>query len=673
MCQKHVISFLLALFLFSCSKETIEHRLSVVAVPSVGGSVSPSTGSFEQGTIISLLANPAPEYLFKDWSGSISGTSNPYSLNMNSDKTITANFEKRTYPLSIEIEGQGTVQETVISTLTSTPYSSGTVVQLKATPVEGWVFKGWTGDLSSESNPSSIRVDKAVQVKATFVTDYPVKLDLMHKPTSLFVSQNYPIKLEVTYKSGTKKVIEQGFTSSIIDNGNLLAKLTNQNLLAIKSGQIQLKIDFENLSQTYPITISPVEDVADFDVFLKTPMSSSSIVVPVVVISFLPTQDGINLDMNMAPDDYWELKNSTLQEAKNRFTGELKITKFGIEEGSRFRQFTTSQEVKPYAGFQVIKFFNVYEVEFTNYITGLKTFDYHKLFQKLGMDTLINQYQVKEIWFNAFVKDKFPSVVNSPYNDPNTYYNFPESNMSSPITGDVSNSYYFPDDLPIYKHTYVVYGNSGHRGADTNLHNRGHQIEAQMNYIENLVHKPAMGNALFKNHFVGIKPSTGLPLNRVGMTHFPPNTSVDYDYDNSNLVSSDIVDWQASGGTTTKVNRDLWKNIVYSYSFVNKNYGRNQTTDYSQDAQVKWLIFWWQSIPGLNHPLTYNNQKITNWWDIFYHWDDAIKNGKGLYEIPVGKSKNTHPSLLNRVQTSAAEICTENEIPLKKTNSFRIK
>ncbi|MDF0694360.1 InlB B-repeat-containing protein [Aquirufa ecclesiirivi] len=673
MCQKHVISFLLALFLFSCSKETIEHRLSVVAVPSVGGSVTPPTGSFEQGTIISLLANPAPEYLFKDWSGSISGTSNPYSLNMNSDKTITANFEKRTYPLSIEIEGQGTVQETVISTLTSTPYSSGTVVQLKATPVEGWVFKGWTGDLSSESNPSSIRVDKAVQVKATFVTDYPVKLDLMHKPTSLFVSQNYPIKLEVTYKSGTKKVIEQGFTSSIIDNGSLLAKLTNQNLLAIKSGQIQLKIDFENLSQTYPITISPVEDVADFDVFLKTPMSSSSIVVPVVVISFLPTQDGINLDMNMAPDDYWELKNSTLQEAKNRFTGELKITKFGIEEGSRFRQFTTSQEVKPYAGFQVIKFFNVYEVEFTNYITGLKTFDYHKLFQKLGMDTLVNQYQVKEIWFNAFVKDKFPSVVNSPYNDPNTYYNFPESNMSSRITGDVSNSYYFPNDLPIYKHTYVVYGNSGHRGADTNLHNRGHQIEAQMNYIENLVHKPAMGNALFKNHFVGIKPSTGLPLNRVGMTHFPPNTSVDYDYDNSNLVSSDIVDWQASGGTTTKVNRDLWKNIVYPYSFVNKNYGRNQTTDYSQDAQVKWLIFWWQSIPGLNHSLTYNNQKITNWWDIFYHWDDAIKNGKGLYEIPVGKSKNTHPSILNRVQTSAAEICTENEIPLKKTNSFRIK
>ncbi|MFY9160420.1 InlB B-repeat-containing protein [Aquirufa ecclesiirivi] len=673
MCQKHVISFLLALFLFSCSKETIEHRLSVVAVPSAGGSVSPSTGSFEQGTIISLLANPAPEYLFKDWSGSISGTSNPYSLNMNADKNITAHFEKRTYPLSIEIEGQGTVQETVISTLTSTPYSSGTVVQLKATPVEGWVFKGWTGDLSSESNPSSIRVDKAVQVKATFVTDYPVKLDLMHKPTSLFVSQNYPIKLEVTYKSGTKKVIEQGFTSSIIDNGNLLAKLTNQNLLAIKSGQIQLKIDFENLSQTYPITISPVEDVADFDVFLKTPMSSSSIVVPVVVISFLPTQDGINLDMNMAPDDYWELKNSTLQEAKNRFTGELKITKFGIEEGSRFRQFTTSQEVKPYAGFQVIKFFNVYEVEFTNYITGLKTFDYHKLFQKLGMDTLVNQYQVKEIWFNAFVKDKFPSVVNSPYNDPNTYYNFPESNMSSRITGDVSNSYYFPNDLPIYNHTYVVYGNSGHRGADTNLHNRGHQIEAQMNYIENLVHKPAIGNALFKNHFVGIKPSTGLPLNRVGMTHFPPNTSVDYDYDNSNLVSSDIVDWQASGGTTTKVNRDLWKNIVYPYSFVNKNYGRNQTTDYSQDAQVKWLIFWWQSIPGLNHPLTYNNQKITNWWDIFYHWDDAIKNGKGLYEIPVGKSKNTHPSLLNRVQTSAAEICTENEIPLKKTNSFRIK
>ncbi|MHA8060349.1 InlB B-repeat-containing protein [Aquirufa beregesia] len=672
MFKKHAIFFIFSLLLCSCSKETIEHRLSVVAVPSMGGSVTPSTGSFEQGSLISLLASPAPEYLFKDWSGSISGSSNPYSLNMNSDKTIRANFEKRTYPLSVEIEGQGTVQETIISTQSSTPYSSGTVVQLKASPVEGWVFKGWTGDLTSESNPSSIRVDKAVQVKATFVADYPVTLKLVNQPAHLFVSQNYSIKLEVSYKSGTKKVLEQGFSSSILSNSPL-AKLTNQNLLAIKSGQIQLKIELENLSQTYPITISPVEDVTDYDVFLKTPVSSSSIVVPVVVISFLPTLDGINLDMNLAPDDYWELKNSTLQEAKNRFTGELKITKFGIEEGSRFRQFNSTQEAKPYAGFQVIKFFNVYEVEFTQYITGLKTFDYHKLFQKLGMDTLVNQYQVKEIWFNAFVKDKFPSVVNSPYNDPNTYYNFPESNMSSPSTGDVSNSYYFPNDLPIYNNTYVVYGNSGHRGADTNLHNRGHQIEAQMNYIENLVHKPSLGNALFKNFFVGIKPSSGLPLNRVGMTHFPPNTSVDYDYDNTNLVSSDILDWQASGGATTKVNRDLWKNIVYPYSLVNKNYGRNQTTDYSQDAQVKWLIFWWQSIPGLNHSLTYNNQKLSNWWDLFYHWDEAIKQRKGLYEIPVGKSKGAHPPFQNRIQSTASEVCTENEIPLKKTLSTRIK
>jgi hypothetical protein len=48
--------------------------------------------------------------------------------------------------------------------------------------------------------------------------------------------------------------------------------------------------------------------------------------------------------------------------------------------------------------------------------------------------------------------------------------------------------------------------------------------------------------------------------------------------------------------------------------------------DWNKDAQTKWFIYWWQSIPGYNNNIEDNGKKITNWWDIIYNWDDAIKN-----------------------------------------------
>ena len=47
--------------------------------PSKGGSVSPSAGSFNEGTSVSIAATPSPGYVFKEWSGDITSTSNPIS------------------------------------------------------------------------------------------------------------------------------------------------------------------------------------------------------------------------------------------------------------------------------------------------------------------------------------------------------------------------------------------------------------------------------------------------------------------------------------------------------------------------------------------------------------------------------------------------------------------
>jgi uncharacterized repeat protein (TIGR02543 family) len=52
------------------------------------------------GTVVQLTAAPNPGYLFKDWSGGLSGTTNPVSIAMDGDKIVTANFKATTVLIS---------------------------------------------------------------------------------------------------------------------------------------------------------------------------------------------------------------------------------------------------------------------------------------------------------------------------------------------------------------------------------------------------------------------------------------------------------------------------------------------------------------------------------------------------------------------------------------------
>ena len=172
-------------FLFSCSKEDAipSYQLLVDVTPVSGGSVTPNSGSFMKGESVQLLAKPAAEYLFKEWRGSLLGDSNPTSLVMDADKRITGVFQRRSYPLSLDIEGDGAVDESIVTVAPQgriTNYPSGTVVRLKANPVDGWLFKGWAGDNTSSVNPLDIKVDKGVSLKAIFekaIVKLTVKID----------------------------------------------------------------------------------------------------------------------------------------------------------------------------------------------------------------------------------------------------------------------------------------------------------------------------------------------------------------------------------------------------------------------------------------------------------------------------------------------------------------
>jgi len=170
--MRFILNSFILLFVISCGKESpvltdpvISFTLTVTS--GVGGSVSSPGGSYNEGSSTSITATPNSEYVFVNWSNG--STDNPLSVTVNSNQTITANFEKRKYPLTISITGSGTVSEKIISAgKSTTEYTSGSIIQLTANPLEGWGFSGWSGSVSSTENPIQLTVDQSKNVNVIF-------------------------------------------------------------------------------------------------------------------------------------------------------------------------------------------------------------------------------------------------------------------------------------------------------------------------------------------------------------------------------------------------------------------------------------------------------------------------------------------------------------------------
>jgi len=166
------IFLILILIIFSCSKESPVLSNPVISFTLTvnsgnGGTVSSNGGSYNEGQSVSITATPDSEYVFVNWSNG--STENPISIIVNSNQTITANFEKRKYPLTLSITGSGTVSEEIISSgKTTTEYNSGSVIRLTANPSDEWVFIGWSGSVSSTDNPLEITVNESKSITATF-------------------------------------------------------------------------------------------------------------------------------------------------------------------------------------------------------------------------------------------------------------------------------------------------------------------------------------------------------------------------------------------------------------------------------------------------------------------------------------------------------------------------
>lgn len=171
-----------------------------------------------------VIANANTGYRFDKWTASnvtlsstTSETANISSTN-SATRSITANFTRQ-YILSTSVSGgNGTVTG-------ADTYDSGTTATLRATPVSGYRFAGWSGDAAGTNNPLSITMNGNKIVTANFA----VSPKLTYTATSF--TETYANDGTVT---GTAIVTLQQGTFAAAASGNTFG--TSQYTPAVPAG-----------------------------------------------------------------------------------------------------------------------------------------------------------------------------------------------------------------------------------------------------------------------------------------------------------------------------------------------------------------------------------------------------------------------------------------------------
>lgn len=125
----------------------VTYNITVIADPHNGGMVT-GAGTHPENTTATLTAIPEAQYEFARWreNGAIVSTNAVYTFTVTGDRTLTAEFELRTYTLTLTtIPNNG---GTVTGAGTYTAYE---IANVTATPNAGYGFDGWYLDTERQS------------------------------------------------------------------------------------------------------------------------------------------------------------------------------------------------------------------------------------------------------------------------------------------------------------------------------------------------------------------------------------------------------------------------------------------------------------------------------------------------------------------------------------------
>jgi hypothetical protein len=460
------------------------------------------------------------------------------------------------------------------------------------------------------------------EIKARFLAANIQSLSINLVTRNLWKTWRIPVTISaVVTNMGTINVPVSPETLSSSDP-SVVTVTTDGKIVGVGPGTALLTATYEGVHTSLGITVhAPLLEprIQTISNYLATPAEGALYEMPVVILRYLPTADGRNLDVAWAPD-FFSLNPIPLVQLEQNLDLYDPIVKFMLEEGSRFRGYG-SQASPPSLGYRVVAIITVYEPTPPGKLNGqVYDADWFQIFERFGMRDYVNKMGVKEVWmYWGGVQPNIPSydpAIHPPENMREGW----ESNMSSPTTGDISNSNRDNTDLPVYDRTYIVYKRNIRRLDPITIHGDGHQLEQMFDAVNKL---QTGDSRLFWQKFVGVSETTGSwQRGRSGDTHHPPNAVTDYDYGNFEPFDSDIMDWKPDGGQRTSFSAATYGDVPYKFP----------NTYLQGFIEPNWYIFWRQSLPGYGNTIPFGANRMTNWWQFIGDWDAAYRAGLGLYE-----------------------------------------
>ena len=140
----------------------------------------PGLNVYMAGSKFKLVATPADGWSFERWNGDATGSDNPLSITMDSNKVIEAVFINEIPLLYTEVQGKGSIYPPP----GRYNLKPGTEMTLTAIAASGWHFTAWDGDIAGSPNPVTVKLDKYTTAIATFVENDPQTVECPMGATS---------------------------------------------------------------------------------------------------------------------------------------------------------------------------------------------------------------------------------------------------------------------------------------------------------------------------------------------------------------------------------------------------------------------------------------------------------------------------------------------------------
>ncbi len=278
--------------LSSLYQNPVEKCSLSVSIAQGQGSVTPASGSYIKNQSITVTATPAQGWLFYHWSGDLTGSTNPATVTMSANRSISAFFvqdTRKSYTVTTQTSPGGTITQTPEGTL----LNEGTRVSFTAVPGSGWTFSGWSGDHSGTDAAYSIAsLENDISIAASFV------------PIDKFVYQAEYGAL----KEAVSETKNGGFSGEAYINFNAAAASVAIPVYVDEAGEKSVNITFANgsgatralsvsvngIQQNASVNFEATTDWATWltkQITLTLPRGASTI-----TLATINNQDGPNLD-----------------------------------------------------------------------------------------------------------------------------------------------------------------------------------------------------------------------------------------------------------------------------------------------------------------------------------------------------------------------------------------